>query len=95
MEDHTGALCGPGRNGITSTHMALARTQSHAPKSLGKVPERSAGGFPRAWLPGVFIAGETAVSPSQPPSTSSGYPGTGTGSVRMCRAHASLSLLLL
>lgn len=90
-----GALCGPGRNGITSTHIALARTQSHAPNSLRKVPGRNAGGSPRAWLPGVFVAGETAVSPSQPPSTSSGYPGTGTGSLRMCGAHAWLSLLPL
>lgn len=63
------ALCRPGRNGIAPTPVPLPRTQAHAPKSLGKVPGRSAGAISRAWPPDVFLAGEAAVSPSQAPST--------------------------
>lgn len=64
-----GALWGPGRNGIASTPIPLPGTQAHAPKSLGKVPGRSAGGIFRAWPPGVVLAGEAAVFPSQAPNT--------------------------
>lgn len=50
------------------------------------MPGRSLGGICRAWPPGLFLAGEAAVSPSQAPSMGGGYPGT----LRMCGAHSSL-----
>lgn len=59
-----GAFCGPGRDGITSTHIPPAGTQPRPPKDLGKVPRRRAGGASRAWPPRAFLA----VSPSQAPA---------------------------